>query len=109
MVPEQVRTPEVDYNKYMASREFRGAFEENSPGIKSSPTLDLIRELSKPATLKLAIEEWGEIPPHVRDAVESLLKGELERIAEATAAKAEKEKIEKAIRWLRNLRTLLFR
>ena len=58
---------------------------------RSSPTLDLIRELSRPATLMQAIEEWGDVQPHIRKAVESLLNGELERISEAAKAKAEEE------------------
>lgn len=58
---------------------------------RSSPTLDLIRELSKPVTLMQAMEEWGEMEPHIREAVEALLNGELERISEAATAKVNKE------------------
>jgi len=56
---------------------------------RSSPTLDLIRELSRPQTLVQAIEEWTDVEPHIRDAVEALLQGELERISGGAAAKSD--------------------
>ena len=73
----------------MAYRFLRGV--SGGAEERSSPTLDLIRELSRPATLMQAIEEWGDVQPHIRKAVESLLNGELERISEAAKAKAEEE------------------
>jgi ankyrin repeat protein len=74
--------------EYMAAHELRGAGEV---AVTSSPTLDLVRELSKPATLKNAIEDWSDVSPHVREAVESLLTGELDRIAKEAAEKAKKK------------------
>jgi ankyrin repeat protein len=40
----------------------------------------LLRELSVPKTLKKSMDEWSNLPRHIRDAVESLLQGELEKI-----------------------------
>lgn len=70
--------------EYMASHELRGAGEVP---IESSPTLDLVRELSKPVTLTKAIEEWMSLAPHVQKSIEALLQGEHERIAEAAKVK----------------------
>ena len=50
---------------------------------RSSPTLDLVRELSRPKTLVRAIEAWSDVAPHVRDAVEVLLQGALENSSDA--------------------------
>jgi hypothetical protein len=75
--------------EYVASHELRGVGEVEIQTI--SPALKLIRKLSKPATLTQSIEEWGEMQPHIRSAVESLLQGELKRISEAATAEANKK------------------
>jgi ankyrin repeat protein len=75
--------------EYVASRQSRGVGE--GEGQTASPALKLIRKLSKPATLTQSIEEWGEMQPHIRNAVEFLLQGELKRISEAAAAEADKK------------------
>jgi len=74
--------------EYMAAHDLRGVGEVE---VESSPTLDLVRELSKPTTLKNAIDEWSDVSLHVREAVESLLSGELERIEKEAAEKAKKK------------------
>lgn len=48
--------------------------------VEHSPVLELLRELSVPDAVKKSIEEWANIPRHVRDAIESLLSGELEKM-----------------------------
>jgi ankyrin repeat protein len=43
----------------------------------------LLRELGVPKTLKKSMDEWSNLPRHIRDSVESLLEGELEKLEEA--------------------------
>jgi ankyrin repeat protein len=75
--------------EYVASHKFRRLDEVEAQ--TASPTLELIRKLSKPATLTQSIEEWGDMQPHIRSAVESLLQGELKRISDAARAGAAKK------------------
>ena len=57
------------------------------PVLERLPVGHLLDELSVPAAVKKSLEEWSNIPRHVRDAVESLLQGELENIEDAKNAK----------------------
>ena len=59
-----------------------GRFAGGAPKIERSAVGDLLSELSIPEAITKSLEEWELIPRHVRDAVESLLQGELESIAE---------------------------
>jgi len=61
---------------YIASRDGRLA---GLPGpiIEDSPTLNLLRELAVPNVVKDSIEVWETLPPHIRNAIEQLLDGEL--------------------------------
>ena len=63
------------------------------PGIsmiyQPSAAGDLLRELTPPVVVSKAVEEWATIPPHVREAVESLLQGELEKITAAEQRRSE--------------------
>ena len=52
-----------------------------------SAVADLLRELSVPDVVKKSLERWANIPRHVREAVESLLRGELEKIKDAQKRK----------------------
>ena len=63
---------------YVAERD--GRFPGRGPKLEHSPAADLLRELGVPAVLKKSLEEWPKLPRHVRDAVESLLRGELENL-----------------------------
>jgi ankyrin repeat protein len=53
-----------------------GAIERNTK------TASVIRELSVPAAVTKALDSWTSIPRHVREAVESLLEGELAKIVD---------------------------
>ena len=54
------------------------------PTAKNVPSTarKLLREFSVPKTLKKSMDEWSNLPRHIRDAVESLLQGELEKVDE---------------------------
>jgi ankyrin repeat protein len=66
-------------NKRNQSPEFTAARATGATGDNAA--LELIRELSRPPVLLNAIEEWGEMKPHIRAAVEELLSAELRRLS----------------------------
>lgn len=51
--------------------------------IEDSPVISVLRELGVPAMVKQSIEAWETLPRHVRDAVETLLRGEMEAFADS--------------------------
>ena len=51
--------------------------------IDRLPVGHLLRELTLPDVVTKSLEEWATIRPHVREAIESLLQGELDSAAEA--------------------------
>ena len=63
------------------------------PGIsmiyQRSATGDLLRKLTPPVVVSKAVEQWATIPRHVREAVESLLQGELEETAATKLRRSE--------------------
>ena len=63
---------------YIAQRD--GRFPGTGPKVEHSEIADLLQELSVPAVVKRSIKEWPNLPPHVRAAIESLLRGELENL-----------------------------
>ncbi len=75
---------------YVAERDGRSA--GSGPKLEHSEVADLLRALSVPLVVKKSIEEWGKMPRHVRAAVESLLRGELERVAQEEADRAKRRR-----------------
>ncbi len=73
---------------YIAQRD--GRFAGTGPKLEQSAVADLLRELSVPDVVTKSIKEWANIPRHVREAVESLLRGELENIESARNRKLER-------------------
>jgi len=57
------------------------------PTIEDSPTLNMLRDLAVPKVVKDSIEVWETLPPHIRNAVELLLEGELKKPEDATKKK----------------------
>ena len=51
--------------------------------IDRLPVGHLLHELSVPSVVKKSVEQWPDLPPHVRKAVKSLLQGELEKLKDA--------------------------
>ncbi len=63
---------------YIAQRDGRSA--GSGPKLEQSDVADLLRELSVPDVVEKSIQEWANLPRHVREAVKALLQGELENL-----------------------------
>jgi ankyrin repeat protein len=72
---------------FLAEHEF---IAETSVKIEGKPVALLLKKLAVPDTLKKALDEWSNLPPHIRQAVESILQGELD-----TLDRNEKERLRK--------------
>ena len=68
---------------YVADR--YGRFAGGGPKGERSAVGDLLHELSVPDVVTKSLEDWSTIPRHIREAIESLLQGELDKIASAEA------------------------
>lgn len=55
-----------------------GRFAGQPPEIERLPVGHLLKELSVPAAVRQSVDDWPELPLHIRDAVETLLEGEFE-------------------------------
>lgn len=64
---------------FIADHDGRGA--GTGPKIERLPVGHLLRELTVPDVITKSLDEWAIIPRHVREAIESLLQGELDKIA----------------------------
>ena len=64
---------------YFAEHEFTAM---TTVKIEGKPAALLLHKLVVPATIKNSMDEWSNIPRHIRDAVESLLQGELRILEE---------------------------
>ena len=55
----------------------------SGPKVEQSAIADLLRDLNIPDVVAKSLEEWSNLPPHVREAVEFLLQGELQKLEDA--------------------------
>jgi len=62
----------------------------SGPEVEQPTAAALLYELNIPNVVAKSLEEWSNIPPHIREAVEFLLQGELEKL-EATKEKEKKK------------------
>ncbi len=69
-----------DFGKFpwTAKRDARST--ETPPKVEPPSVADLLRDLNVPDVLAKSIEEWSNLPPHVRKTVELLLQGELKKL-----------------------------